>query len=53
MVSLPAVLSENLPLDLVIIMLGTNDCKNHYRASASLISKGLDQVIRKARLNAS
>ena len=34
-------------------MLGTNDCKSHYRASASLISKGLDQVIRKARLNAS
>lgn len=33
-------------------MLGTNDCKSHYRASASLISKGLDQVIRKARLNA-
>lgn len=41
------------PIDLMIIMLGTNDCKNHYRASASLISKGLDQVIRKARLNAS
>ena len=41
------------PIDLMIIMLGTNDCKSHYRASASLISKGLDQVIRKARLNAS
>lgn len=40
------------PIDLMIIMLGTNDCKSHYRASASLISKGLDQVIRKARLNA-
>ena len=37
----------------MIIMLGTNDCKSHYRASASLISKGLDQVIRKARQNAS
>lgn len=41
------------PIDLMIIMLGTNDCKSHYRASASLISKGLDQVIRKARQNAS
>ncbi|MFR3494902.1 MAG: hypothetical protein ACLTTJ_14355 [Blautia sp.] len=40
-------------LSLMVIMLRTNDCKNHYRASASLISKGLDQVIRKARLNAS
>ena len=41
------------PIDLVIIMLGTNDCKSRYRASASVIAKGLDQVIRKARLNAS
>ena len=28
MVSLPAVLSENLPLDLVIVMLGTNDANS-------------------------
>ena len=41
------------PLDLVIIMLGTNDCKARYGASASVIAKGLDQVIRKARLYAS
>lgn len=41
------------PLDLVIIMLGTNDCKTRYGASASVIARGLDQVIRKARLNAS
>ena len=41
------------PLDLVIIMLGTNDCKTRYGASASVIAKGLDQVIRKARLYAS
>ena len=46
-------LESHAPVDLLILMLGTNDCKNHYRASASLISKGLDQVIRKARLNAS
>ncbi len=37
----------------MIIMLGTNDCKTRYRASASVIAKGLDQVIRKARQNAS
>ena len=41
------------PVDLLIIMLGTNDCKTRYRASASVIAKGLDQVIRKARQNAS
>ena len=34
-------------------MLGTNDCKTRYGASASVIARGLDQVIRKARLNAS
>ena len=41
------------PLDLVIIMLGTNDCKARYGASANVIAKRLDQVIRKARLYAS
>lgn len=41
------------PIDLVIIMLGTNDCKTRYRASASVIANGLNQVIRKARQNAS
>ena len=46
-------LESHAPVDLLILMLGTNDCKSHYRASASLISKGLDQVIRKARQNAS
>ena len=40
------------PIDLMILMLGTNDCKSRYRASASVIARGLDQVIRKARLNA-
>ena len=39
--------------DIVVIMLGTNDCKTRYKASASVIAKGLDQVIRKARQNAS
>ena len=41
------------PLDLMILMLGTNDCKTRYGASAAVIARGLDQVIRKARLNAS
>ena len=46
-------LMSHEPVDLLIIMLGTNDCKTRYRASASVIAKGLDQVIRKARQNAS
>lgn len=41
------------PIDLMIIMLGTNDCKSRYGASASVIAHGLDLVIKKARQNAS
>ena len=41
------------PIDLMIIMLGTNDCKTRYRASATVIANGLNQVIRKASQNAS
>ena len=37
------------PVDLMILMLGTNDCKTRYSASATVIARGLDQVIRKAR----
>lgn len=41
------------PLDLMILMLGTNDCKTRYGASATVIARGLDQVIRKARKSSS
>lgn len=41
------------PVDLLILMLGTNDCKTRYNASAALIAKGLEQVITKAKKNAS
>lgn len=34
MTSLPAVLSENLPLDLVIVMLGTNDAKEAFKTNS-------------------
>ena len=37
------------PIDLLILMLGTNDCKSRYNASAGTIAKGLAQVIQKAR----
>ena len=32
------------PIDLLIVMLGTNDCKTRYNASAGTIAKGLAQV---------
>ena len=41
------------PVDLLVIMLGTNDCKSRYGASAGTIARGLDQVIEKAKKNAS
>ena len=41
------------PIDLLIVMLGTNDCKTRYNASAENIAKGLAQVIQKARKNTS
>lgn len=37
------------PVDLLILMLGTNDCKARYNASAGTIAKGLIQVIEKAK----
>lgn len=41
------------PIDLLILMLGTNDCKTRYNASAGTIARGLTQVIQKAHKNAS
>lgn len=43
------VIESHSPLDLLIIMLGTNDCKKRYGASAGVIAKGLKQVVEKAK----
>lgn len=40
------------PVDLLIIMLGTNDCKTQFQASAEKIAKGLEQVLRRAKESA-
>lgn len=37
------------PIDLLILMLGTNDCKTHFNASSKTIAKGLIQVVEKAK----
>ena len=39
---LPVILESHAPLDAVIIMLGTNDCKSIYGASAHTIGKGIE-----------
>lgn len=42
---LPALLESHNPIDYVILMLGTNDCKTYYNASAGLIGKGIEKLI--------
>ena len=39
---LPALLESHSPIDYVILMLGTNDCKTYY---AGLIGKGIEKLI--------
>ena len=41
-------LKSHQPVDLLIIMLGTNDCKERFRASAYCIGIGLARLVKKA-----
>lgn len=43
--TLPLILESASPLDGVIIMLGTNDCKTYYHANPHVIGKGLERCI--------
>ena len=42
-------LTANKPVDLLIIMLGSNDTKRRFMASSQVIAKGIDKLIRVAR----
>lgn len=42
---LPILLESHAPLDLVTVMLGTNDCKTVYGASAEVIGKGVEKIV--------
>lgn len=42
---LPMLLESHAPLDKVVLMLGTNDCKTVYQASAEVIGKGIEKLI--------
>lgn len=44
-----AAVKKGSPLDLLIIMLGSNDCKVQFRASAEEIAEGVRQVVEKAK----
>ena len=43
--ALPAVLEADRPLDAAIVMLGTNDCKTAFNASAQDITAGLEKCL--------
>lgn len=43
------VLESHNPIELVIIMLGTNDCKSEYNASPEIIGSGVDKLINQAK----
>ena len=46
---LPVFLESHAPLDMVIIMLGTNDCKPVYNADAETIAHGAERLIEQVR----
>lgn len=39
---------SHMPLDTLVIMLGTNDCKERFGCTSTLIGEGLDRLVRKA-----
>ena len=47
--TLPVLLKQHQPLDMLIIMLGTNDLKNVFHASEFAIAKGIRELIRITR----
>ncbi len=46
---LPAVLESHMPLDLVVVMLGTNDCKARFNAPPIEIAVSVEQLVRHIR----
>ncbi|MGN0395612.1 MAG: SGNH/GDSL hydrolase family protein [Coprococcus sp.] len=41
----PTILESHNPVDIVIVMLGTNDCKTVYGATADVIGKGMGKIV--------
>ena len=46
---LPTLLESNNPIDIVILMLGTNDCKTIYNATAETIGKGIQRLLQQIK----
>ncbi len=43
---LPVLLEAHSPVDVVVIMLGTNDCKTYFHADAAAIASGVETLVR-------
>ena len=41
---LPAILESHRPVDTIVLMLGTNDCKGVYSATPEVIGQGIEQL---------
>ena len=48
---LPILLETHGPVDTVVLMLGTNDCKTVYNASPRLIARGTEILLKQIRAN--
>lgn len=46
---LPILLESHMPLDRIALMLGTNDCKTCYGASADVIGLGIEKLLEEIR----
>ena len=42
---LPTLLESHAPLDAIVLMLGTNDCKKIYRADETVIGLGIERLL--------
>ncbi|SDI12526.1 Lysophospholipase L1 [Pseudobutyrivibrio sp. 49] len=48
---LPVLLESHGPVDTVVLMLGTNDCKTVYNASPALIARGTEILLKQIKAN--
>ncbi|MBR1623333.1 MAG: arylesterase [Pseudobutyrivibrio sp.] len=46
---LPVFLESHYPVDTVVLMLGTNDCKTIYNASSTVIGRGIEILLKQIR----
>ena len=46
---LPVYLESHYPVDTVVLMLGTNDCKTIYNASSTVIGRGIEILLKQIR----